>query len=313
MPPDVLQLLKSRTAGHHLVIPATPVSSVLAQAEPDPQFATVDIAFGQPDLNAIQNAPNLKWIHISSSGITRYDNPEFRAVMARRGIPVTNSATVYSEACAVHALSFLLAQARTLPRSLTIRTPNGSDVWTGLRADCRTLRGETAVIVGYGAIGRRLTALLQPFDMQIIACRRTPQGNEGVPTITEDQLPPTLSAADHVINILPDSPATRHYFNRNRFHACKPGAVFYNIGRGTTVDQDALVGALRSGRLAAAWLDVTDPEPLPDTHPLWAEPGCHITPHIAGGHRGEVSTLVRHFLENFGRFVRSEPLLDRVM
>jgi phosphoglycerate dehydrogenase-like enzyme len=91
------------------------------------------------------------------------------------------------------------------------------------------------------------------------------------------------------------------------------GAVFYNIGRGTTVAQDALLDALRSGRLGAAWLDVTEPEPLPDEHPLWAEPNCFITPHVAGGHVGEAKTLVRHFLKNFDRFICRKPLLDRVM
>jgi phosphoglycerate dehydrogenase-like enzyme len=313
MSPDELEMLRSETVGHELVFPSTPASSVLDQPAPDPQFTTVDIAFGQPDPRAIQRATQLKWIHISSSGITRYDNPVFRASMAQRGIPVTNSAMVYSEACAVHALSFMLAQARTLPRSLTLRTPNGSEIWTGLRGDCRLLRQETVLIVGFGAIGRRLTALLQPFDMRVIACRRKPQGNEGAPVITIDQLPGMLPTADHVINVLPDSPDTRHYFDRERFAFFKPGAVFYNIGRGTTVDQHALVETLQSGKLAAAWLDVTEPEPLPDSHPLWREPNCHITPHIAGGHAGEVRTLIRHFLNNFGSFLRKETLRDRVM
>ena len=74
-----------------------------------------------------------------------------------------------------------------------------------------------------------------------------------------------------------------------------------------------MLEALRSGRIGAAWLDVTEPEPLPDEHPLWAEPNCFITPHVAGGHADETKTLVRHFLKNFERFVRGEPLLDRVM
>ena len=93
----------------------------------------------------------------------------------------------------------------------------------------------------------------------------------------------------------------------------KPGAVFYNIGRGTTVDQAALVTTLNSGRLAAAWLDVTDPEPLPPGHPLLSAPNCHLTPHIAGGHRNEAESLVRHFLDNFQRFVAGTPLQDRVI
>ena len=95
--------------------------------------------------------------------------------------------------------------------------------------------------------------------------------------------------------------------------AVKPGAIFYNIGRGTTVNQDDLLDALRSGRLKAVWLDVTEPEPLPDEHPLRAEPNCFITPHVAGGHVDETKSLVRHFLGNFERFIRDEPLLDRVM
>jgi hypothetical protein len=88
MPPDVLHLLRTETAGHELILPQTPVSSVLAKADPDPHFGTADIAFGQPDPRAIADALSLKWIHISSSGITRYDNPEFRALMAGRQIVV---------------------------------------------------------------------------------------------------------------------------------------------------------------------------------------------------------------------------------
>ena len=93
----------------------------------------------------------------------------------------------------------------------------------------------------------------------------------------------------------------------------KPGAVFYNIGRGTTVDQDALGEALRSGRLRAAYLDVTDPEPLPPEHPLWTTPNCVITPHTAGGHDNEWTRLVQHFLANLRRHEAGQPLLDRVI
>jgi len=311
--PEVLELLQAGTCGHQLVFPKTPVSSVLARAERDPQFTMVDIAFGQPEPGAIAEAGQLKWIHISTSGITRYDNPQFRALMAERKIPVTNSASVYNEACAVHALSFMLAQARKLPQALRCRTGNGSKAWLEIRGSSGTLRGETVLILGYGAIGKRLAELLRPFDMNMMAYRRKPRGDEGVPVITEEQLAEALAQADHIVNILPDSAATRHFFDAARFAMIKPGAIFYNIGRGTTVNQDALLEALRSGHFAAAWLDVTEPEPLPPEHPLRAEPNCFITPHVAGGHAGETKTLVRHFLKNFDRFVRGEPLLDRVM
>jgi len=311
--PDVLELLQNGTAGHQLVFPGTPVSSVLAKAECDPQFATVDIAFGQPEPRAIAEANRLQWIHVSSSGITRYDHPQFRALMAERKIAVTNSASVYSEACAVHALSFMLAQTRKLPLALKTRAASGTKTWFAIRGTSGTLRDETVVIVGYGAIGKRLTELLRPFDMKVIACRRKARGDEGVPVVTEKQLAGALAEANHVVNILPDSAETRHFFGAIQFAAIKPGAIFYNIGRGATVDQNALLDVLRSGRLRAAWLDVTEPEPLPDGHPLSAQPSCYITPHVAGGHIDETGTLVRHFLKNFERFVHGEGLLDRVM
>jgi phosphoglycerate dehydrogenase-like enzyme len=312
--PDILEMLQSGTQGHQLVFPKTPVASVLAKAEPDPQLATVDIAFGQPDPQALAEPGPLKWVHVSSSSITRYDNPAFRALMARRKIAVTNSAGVYSVACATHVLSFMLAQARNLPLSLQTRTAGGTPEWHALRGSSIPLQGTTALILGFGAIGKRLVELLRPFDMKILAYRRKARGDEGVPVVTADQLPHALAhEADHIVNILPDSAETRHFFNAKRFARLKPGAVFYNIGRGATVDQEALREALQSGRLKAAWLDVTEPEPLPEDHPLWREPHCHLTPHVAGGHQDETKTLVRHFLSNFARFTRGEPLLDQVM
>ena len=313
MPQDALKLLQDGTAGHELVFPAKPVTSVLAKAERDPQFATVEVAFGQPDVQSVAEAARLRWIHVSSAGITRYDTAEFRALVAGRGIAVSNSSGVYDEACAVHVLAFMLAQTRKLPLGLRTRAANGSDAWQELRGTSGTLRGETVLVLGYGAIGRRLAELLRPLGVKLVAHRRKARGDEDVPVVTEEGLPAALAEADHVVNILPESAATKRFFDQARFARLKPGAVFYNIGRGATVDQDALLGALRSGRIGAAWLDVTDPEPLPDTHPLWAEPNCFITPHVAGGHTGEAGTLVRHFLENLERFIHGEALMDRVI
>src|SRR5580693_9150555 len=117
-PSEVLAMLQAGTTGHLLVFPQKPIASVLSQPKDDPQLATVDIAFGQPDPQAVAAAATLKWIQVSSSGITRYDNPKFRALMSERKSAVTNSADVYKEACAVHVLSFMLAQARHLPLAL---------------------------------------------------------------------------------------------------------------------------------------------------------------------------------------------------
>lgn len=310
--PPALALLRERTAGHHLLFARAPAASNLSPAPSgDPAFAAADVAFGQPDPAMALASERLRWMHISSSGITRYDTPEFRAALARKKILFTHSPSVYAEPCADHILSFMLAQSRLLPRALATRAPGGSPDWLALRDGAVPLRGSHAVIVGFGAIARRLVERLKPWHMAIAAYRRRVRGDEGVPVLPAARLDAALGAADHVINILPDSAETRGFFSAARFAAMKPGAVYYNIGRGATTDQDALLAALRSGRLSAAWLDVTDPEPLPDDHPLWIQPNCHITPHIAGGHAGESESLVRHFLDNLRRFLAGEPLLDQ--
>lgn len=307
------RLLVDGTAPHEVLFPRTAAASVLAQAEPDPAFPLADIAFGQPDLESIRRSDKLKWIHVSSAGFTRYDTPEFRALVAERGIVVSNSSSVYAAACAEHVFAFMLAQSRWLPQALRSQTPNGSPEWFQLRGDSVSLRGQSVVILGFGGIATELVKLLAPFEMKITAMRRHPRGDEGFPTVTAEGLPAALATADHVINILPDNAASRNFIDAARLAQMKPGAVFHNIGRGTTVDQDALLAVLRSGRLAAAWLDVTEPEPLPAGHPLRSEPNCFITPHIAGGHADESGTLVRHFLSNFQRYLTGSPLLDRIM
>lgn len=313
LPADAMEALRAGTRAHTLLLPARPAASVLAQGEPDPQLATADVVFGQPDAPALLASNSVRWAHISSAGITRYDNEGFRASARAKGMMLTNSSSVYDEACAVHGLSFLLAQARQLPRSLATRTPNGSAEWNCLRAASGTLRGETVLLVGFGAIARRLAELLRPFGVNLLAFRRQPRGDEGMPVVTAGGLANALARADHVVNILPESDSTRGLFGAGRFAQFRRGANFYNLGRGATVDQVALHAALGSGQVGAAWLDVTDPEPLPDGHPLWTAPNCFITPHVAGGHRGEAVHLVGHFLDNLRRFERGEPLLDRVL
>jgi phosphoglycerate dehydrogenase-like enzyme len=313
MEPGVLNWLKEETAGHDLIFSEPSGPSADASSGHDSRIESADIAFGQPDPAVVASSRSLKWIQISSSGITRYDTAEFRSLMTARKVALTNSAGVFYEACAVHALSFILAQARHLPEALASGVGDFNSRSMELRGTCGTLRGQTILLAGYGAIGRRLSELLQPFGMNILAYRRRPRGDEGVPLVTGESLSQALGTADHIMNILPESSTTRRFFDEDRFAAMKPGAIFYNIGRGATVDQAALSSALHSGRLGAAWLDVTDPEPLPVDHPLLTTPNCFITPHIAGGHVDEGRSIVRHFLENLGRFTRGEPLVDQVM
>ena len=277
-------------------------------------FEEAEVAFGQPDLERCLASERLAWVHLSSAGWDRFDNPRVRARFAERGTQLTTSASVYREPCAQHLLAFMLAEARQLPRSIAHQV--GDRAWPQLetRAAC-TLLGPaaTVLLVGFGTIAARAAALLAPFGPRVLGIRRTPSGLEPVPTVSLAELPRVLPEADHVVNILPGGHSTRHFFDAARFEAFKPGAVFYNIGRGTTVDQLALGAALESGRLRAAYLDVADPEPLPAAHPLWRAPRCTITPHSAGGHVDEQARLVAHLLLNLQRFCAGESLADRVI
>jgi phosphoglycerate dehydrogenase-like enzyme len=308
-----LALLKRGVAPHEIVLPGKTAATVLSKSEPDPAILDAEIAFGQPDVVGVLQARKLRWLHISSAGYTRYDTAEFRKAAAERKLAVTNSSSVYAEPCAEHVLAFMMAQARKLPEALRTVAPGDSNEWLHLRSISAVLHGQNVLLLGFGAIATHLIELLRPFRMRIVALRRRPRGEEEVPIITRDELPQALAQADHVINILPANPGSTRFMSKSEFAAMKSGAIFYNIGRGATVDQDALVAALHSGHVGAAWLDVTEPEPLPEGHPLLTAPNCFITPHTAGGHQNESEMLVRHFLANFERFVKENPLKDVVM
>ncbi len=298
---------------HNLVFPATLQASNLVGGGADPALETADIALGQPDPEQIVGLPRLRWVHLTSAGYTRYDRSDLRAALAAHGAALTNSSMVYDEPCAEHVLAMMLALARRLPQSLIDQQTTRPWRAAEHRIQSRLLTGQTALIYGYGAIGRRLAELLSPLKMKIVGVRRTIRGGEAARVVIAEEAEALLPAADHVINILPANKQTGLFFGRERIARIKPGASFYNIGRGTTVDQGALLDALRSGRLAAAYLDVTEPEPLPPDHPLWSAPNCYITPHTAGGADDESERLVRHFLENLRRFERGTALQDRIV
>jgi phosphoglycerate dehydrogenase-like enzyme len=312
-PEAVMDLLARETGAHRLVMPPLLQASNLAVGKADPLLAEADIAFGQPDPNQLLELPRLKWVHLTTAGYTRYDRDDLRAALKAQGAQLTTSSGVYEEPCAEHAFAFMLSLARQLPQMLVEQARDQSWRQAHHRARSRLLVGQTAILYGYGTIARRLTEMLAPFRMNLVGVRRTIHGDEPIEMVRTEDADARLAHADHVINLLPAAKGTEKYFTATRFAQMKESAVFYNIGRGTTVDQTALLGALRSGKVSAAYLDVTDPEPLPKDHPLWTAPNCWITPHTAGGHTNEFERLALHFVQNLKRRSRGEKLADRVI
>jgi phosphoglycerate dehydrogenase-like enzyme len=306
-------LLRDGTRGHNLVFSPHQKVSTLAGGPPDPALSDADVALGQPDPEMVIRYTRLRWVQVDSAGYTRYDRDDLRAALRARGAMLTNSSAVFDDPCAHHVLAMMLAFARQLPQCLLDQQANRA--WRPLehRARSSLLNGQTVLVLGFGSIARRLVELLRPFGMNLIGTRRTPRGDEPIRVVPESQTNALLPAADHVVDVLPDSESTRRYFNADRFARMKPTALFYNIGRGTTVDQSALVAALYNRQIAGAYLDVTDPEPLPPEDLLWRAPNCFITPHTAGGHHDEFEQIVRHFLGNLRRFEQGEALENRVV
>jgi len=308
---ESLQLLRERTASHQLLIFGEKEDGLTG--EPRQALQHSDVAFGYPDPQAIVASDSVRWVQLNSAGYTNYDVETIKQALRTRGTVMSNSSSVYDEPCAQHLVAMMMSLARNLPGALDNQRESKSWPMQELRAHSPLLNGQTVLILGFGSIARRVAELLQPLHMDLMAVRRTVAGDEPIPVIEVSRVDELLPRADHVLNILPANDETRHFLNAERFDKLKNGAIVYNIGRGVTLDQEALIRSLKSGKVKAAYLDVTDPEPLAPDDPLWTAPNCFITPHTAGGHTNEKERQVKHFLNNLQRFENNEPLINRVL
>lgn len=258
---------------------------------------------------ALTNAKRLKWVHRSAAGVEHFMRPGFR----ERGLLLTNSSGVSAPNMAEHVIALMLAFARQLPGLFRLQQAHQ---WRDGTERERTfeLKGQTLVVVGLGAIGLAVAERAAALEMRVVGVRR---GEGERPAVVERvvltaELADVLPEADHIADCLPMTDGTRQLFNAAIFGRAKRGAYFYNVGRGGTVDSDALIAALQSGRLAGAGLDVTDPEPLPSDSPLWDMPNVLITMHTSGGTRHIWDRVFALVEENIVRYESGQPLVNVV-
>src|SRR5690606_19902570 len=195
-PEPALTLLRKGVEGHRLIFSEQRSASVLASGAPDPLLAEANVAFGQPDPQSVLNAPGIAWVQLTTAGYTRYDNDVFREGLIFRGAMLSNSSSVFAQPCAEHAFAFMLAQARRLPEALDVQ--RGERGWPSLpiRAKCRLLQEQSILLLGYGAIARRLAEMLAPLRMDVRILRRRKSGDELGTVITPEELDRTLGEVD---------------------------------------------------------------------------------------------------------------------
>jgi phosphoglycerate dehydrogenase-like enzyme len=250
--------------------------------------------------DALAAAPSIRWVQLPFAGIERFVHvltPD-RTWTCAKG--------VYAEPTAEHAMALTLAGLRRLPERARAST------WG--RQGAQTLYDADVVVLGAGGITEALLGLLAPYRAAVTVVRR--DAAKGVPgaarTVPLNRLDEVLPDALVVILALALTAETEHVIGAPQLALMRPDAWLVNVARGRHVDTEALVRALEAGAIGGAALDVTDPEPLPDGHPLWQLPNCLITPHSANPWQTAQPLLSRRITDNVRRWIAGEPLLGLV-
>ena len=243
---------------------------------------------------------SVRWVQLPSAGVEQW----LRSGVVEDGRAWTSATGSFGLPVAEHALALMLAADKSLHSFARERSWSDDG-----RHHVRALEGETVAIVGAGGIGRALIGLLAPFGVEVIAVTRRGRDVAGAArTLPADRVSEVWGAAHHVVIAAPATDGTRRLVGAGELAAMREDAWLINVARGSLVDTDALVEALRSGSIAGAALDVTDPEPLPDGHPLWGLPNAFVTPHVATPPEAERRHFAARVRENVRRLATGEEL-----
>jgi phosphoglycerate dehydrogenase-like enzyme len=269
---------------------------------PGAEIGWFDMADKSRMAAAILAATDLQWLNSIYAGV---DGMPLSA-LAERGVLLTNGAGINAITIAEYVLMGMLTIAKGYREVVRAQ---GRHEWLNDAPGKVELAGSRALLLGHGAIGKLIEARLAAFDVAVTVVRRTP----GAGALGPGQWRERLGEFDWVILAVPATAETEALIGAAELASMKPSAVLLNIARGSVVDQVALVDALGARRIAAAFLDVTDPEPLPAQHPMWSLDNAHITMHLSG--RSQTLMFQRsaeRFLDNLARWQAGEPLQHRV-
>ena len=256
----------------------------------------------------LRKSPGLKWLQIHPAGAER---PIYRELRGR-GVKVTTASGATAVTVAHSTLGALIALNRRLPLLADAQRRHAWKPRLGERAP-RDLKGQCAVIVGLGPIGRNIAGLLKMLGMKVIGARRGAEPVEPCDrTIVYDRLIDALPEVDWLILCCPASPATRGIANATAIAAMPAGSHFINVARGEIAVEKDVIAALQSGHLAGAYLDVFEREPLDPASPLWDMPNVIVSPHTASHSLGQNEAIFDIFLDNLARFRNGAGLRNDV-
>jgi len=269
------------------------------------------------DRDVFPSASRLRWVQSPAVGVGSLMFPELLA----SPVVLTSARGIRARSIAEHVLGVTIALARRLPATLRAQAAHR---WAQdeLETEARALQGQRMGIIGLGAIGLEVAKIAAPFGFRVSAIRRRPTsptdfGAAGAPpgvdeVWTPDRLADLLAQSDVVVLAAPHTPETKRLIGRAQIDRMRPGALLVNVARGKLVDDEAVIEALRDGRLGGAALDVFSQEPLEPSSPYWDLPNVIVTPHTSGAMKDYWTPLVALFADNLRRFEKGEPLLNVV-
>ena len=255
-------------------------------------FMNCEVCFGNPELDWVTKSKNLKWIQLESVGFEKYSKVKIP------GLKISNLRGFFSIPVAETALAGILSLKRGINRLLSLKNKKK---WLGsrIRPTLNLLNGSNVLILGAGSIGLKIKNLLEKFNCKILMYDKFKNDAD---LININDLDNHLPNVDILIGCLPENNETKRLLNNYRINLLKKSSIIVNVGRGSLIDEKTLIHNIKSEKLAGAFLDVTDKEPISNDSPLWSIPNIILSQHSGGGYENEVNDKIIFFKKNLSRY-----------
>jgi glyoxylate/hydroxypyruvate reductase len=272
-------------------------SQDLPENEREIGFSKAEVAFGNIPPKWIDKSENLRWLQLSSTGFNAYLSLDWRNLPQ---VQVTNLRDFYGQPVAETAIAGIMSFYRSVNTLTNLQTQKK---WVGLalRPEMDLLYQKKVLLLGAGAIGEIIQKILEAFSCEVTIIRKTASPNL-------NDLESLLPNSNIIVCALPENKETTGIFDAKKISLMNKEALFVNVGRGSVVDEESLIDALRQSKIKGAILDVTQTEPLPEENSLWDLPNVILTQHTGGGYRDEKTDIVKTFIDNLHRYRKGEKL-----